>query len=128
MLDTHVALWAVTAPERLSATMADLIADPDNDVAVSIASLWELAIKRPLQRGTDWDIGMPAERAAAEFRAASLDILAIEVRHLSALEALPPHHGDPFDRLLVAIAHADTYRLVTHDKRLAAYGDHVLLV
>ena len=108
--------------------MAGQITDPDNDIAVSIVSLWEIAIKLPLRRGTEWDIELTVEQAMAEFDAAQFDVIGIGVRHLSVIETLPPHHGDPFDRLLVATAYADTYRLVTHDRQLMKYGDQIILI
>ena len=71
---------------------------------------------------------MSAVRAVAEFAAAGFEQVAITFDHIKEVERLPALHGDPFDRLLVATALADTFRLVTHDRTLAAYGDHVLIV
>lgn len=128
LLDTHIAIWAVSVFDKLPAKWAEAIADPDNDVAVSVVSLWEIAVKRPLKRGTDWDMSIEVNRARTLFRAAPFDILSIDIDHLIALQTLPLHHRDPFDRLLVATAFTDTYRLITHDRALAAYGDHVIVV
>lgn len=128
LLDTHIAIWAVSVPEKLPARWVAEIADPDNALAVSVVSLWEIAVKRPLKRGSDWDMSIEVSRAKTLFRMASFDLLSIEIDHLVALETLPLHHRDPFDRLLVATSYADTYRLVTHDRAIAAYGDHVIVI
>ena len=58
----------------------------------------------------------------------TFDVLQLGIHHLRALAELPPLHKDPFDRVMIATAIADTYRFVTHDRQLAAYGDHVMLV
>jgi PIN domain nuclease of toxin-antitoxin system len=128
LLDTHVAIWAVTGADALPASIAATIADPGNEVAVSMASLWEIAIKGSLAPSRRDSTGMSAEQAMEEFAAASFEIVPIEFKHVKCVESLPPFHRDPFDRLLVATALADTYRLVTHDRALAAYGDHVMVV
>ncbi|TPG20378.1 type II toxin-antitoxin system VapC family toxin [Sphingomonas koreensis] len=127
LLDTHVAIWAVSSVETLPESVAAMIAEPANEVSVSMASLWEIAIKNSLgPRRTA--IGLSTAQAIEEFTAASFEVLPIEVRHALGVERLPHLHGDPFDRLLIATAEADTYRLVTHDRALAAYGDYVILV
>ena len=128
LLDTHVAIWAVSAVERLPPSAVDMIEDTTNVVAVSLASLWEIAIKNNLGRAPREPIGLSLAEAIAEFETASFTILPIERQHLAGVERLPHVHGDPFDRLLVATAYADTYRLMTNDRTLTAYGDHVFLV
>lgn len=128
LLDTHVAIWAITGDPSLPPATASMIADPANDVAVSMATLWEIAIKNSLRRSAATSIGLSTQEAAREFAAASFEFIDIALRHVSAVEHLPRIHGDPFDRLLVATALADTFRLMTHDRALAAYGDHIMLV
>jgi PIN domain nuclease of toxin-antitoxin system len=124
LLDTHVAIWALVAPERLAKAAQALIADPENEVFVSAASIWEIAVKHRLGKlsappfsGTD---------AIGYFRAAGYRLLAVNAEHAAATESLPPHHADPFDRLLVAQAQGEPLRLVTHDTKLAAYGELIL--
>lgn len=128
LLDTHVAIWAVLGAPKLGTLATRAIADPANDVLVSIATLWEIAIKNNLGRAVRDPIGLTLTQAVEEFAAASFALLPIETRHLHEVERLPLHHGDPFDRLLVAQARADGYRLMTHDASLAAYGDHVMVI
>ncbi|WP_174284943.1 type II toxin-antitoxin system VapC family toxin [Sphingomonas bacterium] len=128
LLDTHIALWAVLGSSKLSDQATTLIVGQTMPVTLSIASLWEIALKNNLGRVVRDPIGLTLADAQAEFEEAAFTILPIEPRHLTMVERLEQHHGDPFDRLLVSIAMSDGYLLVTHDRRLAPYGDHVLLV
>jgi len=123
LLDTHILLWWMAGDRRLPRPARRAIEDPANRVFVSIASLWETAIKFSLKRV----IADPeALREAAERDGFSL--LPIEARHCSAVARLPYHHSDPFDRLLVAQALVEPMRLLTHDAQLARYSDTVAVV
>lgn len=124
LLDTHVAIWALTEPEILPSRVRDLIADADNAIYVSAASVWEIAITFALGKpsappfsGTD---------AVRYFREAGYLMLPISVAHAAAVEDLPPIHSDPFDRLIVAQALAEPLRLVTRDSNVARYSDTVI--
>ena len=128
LLDTHIAVWALTGSQKLSDAAAALIENSANEVVVSIVSLWEIAIKNNLPRPAREPFGVTLDEAESGFAELGLVRLAIEPRHLREVERLESRHGDPFDCLMVATAIADTYRLVTHDRQLAAYGDHVMLV
>ena len=119
LLDTHVALWAITDDQRLTLQARTLIADEANEIFVSLASLWEIAIKHGLGRG---DMPVGARPAHVYFQAAGYRLLDIRADHLEQLEALPHLHGDPFDRMLIAQALAVPLRLVTHDQAIVAYG------
>ena len=118
LVDTHVALWWVTADRKLSKSARELLASPDNDVLVSAASFWEVSIKKSLGR---------IEVALGELRAAhqqdGFQELATEVPHTIQLLALPEHHRDPFDRLLIAQSIVEGCRLVTADQAIMAYDD-----
>jgi PIN domain nuclease of toxin-antitoxin system len=121
LLDTHVVLWALADPGQLSAEARSRIADPANTVAVSAASAWEIAIKIAAGRlKFDGDFGQAL--ADADFLA-----LPITVEHALTAGGLPPHHGDPFDRMLVAQSMVDGWTLVTRDRVLPAYGVPLLL-
>ena len=127
LLDTHVAIWALTDPKRLSGEAIALIGDEENEVFVSTVSLWEIAIKFPLGKS----VGAPpfsAEVALRSFLEAGYRLLAITPRHAVAVETLPPIHGDPFDRLLVAQAMSEPFRLLTADAILSRYSDSVIRV
>ncbi len=125
LLDTHIALWALTDDPRLSARARALIEDPANQVAVSAASVWEIAIKHALGRG---DMPIPGEAALEWFRQAGYDLLPVTPQHAAAVETLPDHHRDPFDRLLVAQAATEPMRLITRDPLVARYGGGVIQV
>ncbi|MDZ4842671.1 MAG: type II toxin-antitoxin system VapC family toxin [Hyphomicrobium aestuarii] len=127
LLDTHIALWAVEDNSRLSRAARDVILDPTVDLFVGIVSLWEIAIKHALQRGTE-AMPMSAADALQYFQIAGFDILPVTTSHIVTLEELPRHHDDPFDRMLVAMALSEPYRLLTHHKRLGAYGNTVMVV
>lgn len=100
-----------------------LIADPANMIWMSAASVWEIAIKARLGR-IDVDIH-ELEPAA---KASGFEALAVTCGHAAAVAALPMHHRDPFDRLLVAQSVVEDLRLLTHDASLSPYGPSVMVV
>lgn len=118
LLDTHIALWAVTGSALLprQAEAAILAAD---EIYVSAASVWEIAIKHALQRG---DMPVSSQDALTAFQDAGYLLLDIRPSHAVGVERLPPLHKDPFDRLLVAQALAEPLTLVTSDATLGAYS------
>lgn len=125
LLDTHVALWAITDSPRLSAKARELIESPKAVVWISAASVWEIAIKHSLGRG---DMPVSGADALRYFQDSGYRLLAVEPEHAAAIEALPAHHQDPFDRLLVAQALTEPMRLLTHDAVLARYSDTIIEV
>jgi PIN domain nuclease of toxin-antitoxin system len=125
LLDTQIAIWALTDPKRLSRRAKSLIADEENDVFVSAASVWEIAIKFALAKRT----GAPPFSgvvALDAFVAAGYRMLDVTPRHAAELDGLPPLHADPFDRMLVAQALNEPMRLLTADAALAGYGAFVI--
>ena len=127
LLDTHVALWAIAKRLRLPIAIRDLIEDPANDVAVSAVTVWEISIKHALARGRGDGIAVSGAQALTHFRDAGYGLIGVSAEHAAAVERLPPLHGDPFDRLLVAQALSEPLRLITHDATVAAYSDTVIL-
>lgn len=125
LLDTHVALWAITDSPRLSSEARERILAPRATVWISSATIWEIAIKHSLGRG---DMPISGDEAIGHFRAAGYRFLPVEPEHAAAIETLPSHHQDPFDRLLAAQARVEPMRLLTHDPILARYGDFVTRV
>lgn len=125
LLDTHVALWAITDHPRLSSRARELILAPRAVVWVSAVSVWEIAIKHALGRG---EMPVSGQDALRYFGQAGYRFLAVEAEHAAAVESLPAHHQDPFDRLLVAQALVEPMRLMTHDATLARYSDTVIEV
>lgn len=121
LLDTNVAVWLLLGDrERVSDPAASAMEDERNEVALSAASVWEIAIKRSLGRLTIED------RWAAALTRLGFDPLPVTAIHAQAVENLPWHHRDPFDRLLVAQASVEGRMLVSADPRLAAYEVEVL--
>jgi PIN domain nuclease of toxin-antitoxin system len=125
LLDTQIALWALTDSERLGASARALIEDPANAIFVSTASVWEIAIKHALGRG---DMPVSGTRAAELFAESGYRELAITWRHARAVDTLPSIHGDPFDRILIAQALTEPMRLLSRDATVATYGEMVLAV
>jgi len=120
LLDTHTFLWFVLDDAQLSRQARTLIEDPANDVVVSPASYWEIAIKVRLGKldlRSSYDDFMQRGILGNDFA-----ILPIEPRHTSLLTTLPMHHRDPFDRLLVAQATVENFAIVSADEALDAYG------
>ena len=128
LLDTHVLLWALTRSDRLSCKGWDLLEDEHNPLIVSAVSVWEIAIKHGRGQGYYDAMPMSGKQALAEVRAADFEILVITHEHAAAVDGLPPHHRDPFDRLLVAQSRCESMHLLTHDAKLADYGDFVIVV
>jgi PIN domain nuclease of toxin-antitoxin system len=125
LLDTHVALWAITDSPRLAPKARDLIANPANTVWVSVASLWEITIKHSLGRG---DMPISGAQAKDWFEQSGYQLLNIEAPHVLGVAELPALHNDPFDRLLVAQALAEPLRLITHDTQVARYSDSIIAI
>lgn len=101
--------------------------DPGNTVIASQVVLWETAVKRALGR-SETDFPFSPQQVLSELMLANAEWLRIEDKHLFALATLPMLHRDPFDRLLIAQALSEPMRLVTHDRKVAAYSDTVILV
>jgi PIN domain nuclease of toxin-antitoxin system len=118
LLDTHLLLWAAGDPKRLPKAARLLIKDAENELIFSAASLWEITIKRSLER-EDFQVD------ARLLRRALLDNgyaeLPITSEHAVSVDHLPPAHKDPFDRILVAQATFEGITLLTNDRKLVAY-------
>jgi len=123
LLDTHVALWAITDHPKLPEKAKNLILAPRSTVWISAVSLWEIVIKHGLGRG---DMPISGQDALRYFRQAGYRFLGIEPEHAVAVEGLASHHQDPFDRLLVAQALVEPMRLITHDAVVARYSDTIM--
>lgn len=125
LLDTHIALWALTDSPRLPARAKGLILKPSNRIFASAASVWEVAIKHSLGRG---DMPVSGRQVLVYFQQAGYALLPILPEHAAHVEQLPGYHQDPFDRILVAQALIEPLNLLTHDAHLARYSDTVILV
>jgi PIN domain nuclease of toxin-antitoxin system len=119
LLDTHVFLWWRANDPLLQGAARSAIADADV-VFVSVATAWEAAIKASLGR-----LELP-DTVESGVKDSGFEKMQISFSHAEAAAALPPHHGDPFDRMLVAQAIFEDLTLVTHDRRLEVYEVPIL--
>jgi len=125
LLDTHLLLWAAGMPDRLSKKAQDLMLDPANRLLFSSASLWEIGIKRNLGRH---DLTVDPRRFWRLLVVNGYQEVAVGSEHALVASELPPHHKDPFDRILISQARVEGLTLLTADKAMAKYGQPVLKV
>ena len=118
LLDTHAFIWYDNDPEKLSRRVQELCKDPENILLLSVASIWEMQIKSQLGK---LQLRMPLPELIREQQGNGLEILPIEPNHIFALDSLPNHHKDPFDRLLVAQAIVEDAVLVSADPLVKQY-------
>lgn len=120
LLDTHVFVWFIGGEERLSRAARELLQDRENEILISVASVWEIAIKHSLGK-------LDLERPFAELIPEQLDrqgitILPLELAHLTEVDRLPFHHRDPFDRVIAAQALSERIPVISVDAALDPYG------
>jgi PIN domain nuclease of toxin-antitoxin system len=124
LLDTHTFIWWDSDPLRLSPHVLNMCQDPENEVLVSVASLWEMQIKIQLGK---LKLNTPlAELVAAQQEINNIQILDITLDHVLALAELPPHHKDPFDRLLITQADSEKAILLSKDQIFTEYAVKVV--
>ena len=121
LLDTHVFLWAVDNNPNLSPIAREAIVDGHNIVYVSAATAWEISIKRAIGK-----LKIPESDYLEELRLHRFMPLSITTEHALAVENLPAHHKDPFDRMLIAQAQEEKLTLVTRDQRMKIYDVRVI--
>lgn len=121
LLDTHLLLWALGSPLKLSANTRKLV--DTSEVYVSAASIWEISIKAGLGK-----LKADAAKVLAAIQPAGLSFLPVSGEHAARVARLPAHHKDPFDRILIAQAVTEPMILLTNDKALERYGDLVQVV
>ena len=117
--DTHAAIWFFNGEDRLSETAKAIILNTSNRIHLSIASVWEAAIKISLGK---LSFGGGATGFARLAEDNGFTLLPIETAHIIALEHLPWHHRDPFDRILIAASLSGKMSFITADKNIAQYG------
>lgn len=119
LLDTHVFIWMHAEPDRLSRRAKDLLIDPDTELHLSVVVAWELGIKIARERLT---LPEPLEEyVMSRANRSRMSLLPIGLVHVLDAVALPAHHADPFDRMLVAQARAERLTLLTADPWIARY-------
>ena len=109
LLDTHTFLWWDSEPEKLSRRALELCQNPENTLVLSVASIWEMQIKIPL------------EEMISQQQKNGIEILPVEASHIFAVESLPNHHKDPFDRLIIAQAIVEDAILISADPLISQY-------
>ncbi len=125
LLDTHVLLWALAEPRKLSKEARASIEDPEAEILFSAASIWEIAVKA--QAGRISFRVRPEEIAEAAIDSGFIE-LPVRAAAAALVAGLPPHHRDPFDRLLIAQAMDEPARFCSVDKALTPYSDLVKFI
>jgi PIN domain nuclease of toxin-antitoxin system len=119
LLDTHAFIWMFDNPERLSPKAHALLADGNNDLILSVASVWEMQIK--IQLGKLRFKAPLGELVESQRQTNGVQVLPVALEHVLALDALPAQHKDPFDRILVAQANVEGAALVSRDPAFSSY-------
>lgn len=120
LLDTHVVLWWLAQPERLTQRARTVIADGHNRVFVSAAAVWEMTIKQSIGR-----LSMPDDLLSV-LGEERVEPLFVTARHALGVAELPWHHQDPFDRIQIAQAHIEQLTLLTRDPQIRRYDIDVI--
>jgi PIN domain nuclease of toxin-antitoxin system len=121
LLDTHTLIWALSEPERLCSETKKLLLNVNNIVLVSIASLWELQIKKSLNK-----ITLP-DNFASQLQEHGYELLNITNEHISKLDTIPMIHRDPFDRMLISQCIYENIPLVTKDTEIIKYNIQTII-
>lgn len=119
LIDTHTLLWYYSGDEALPVNLRRVIGNPGNFCYVSVASLWEITIKIGLGK---LSIETPLEEFFDFLERNQFWVIPVELNHLLELQALPQHHKDPFDRLIIAQALAEKLPIITKDSNFSKYG------
>ncbi len=119
LVDTHTFLWALLHDHRLSARAKQILISDEHELFFSLVSLWEFAIK--IKTGKLNALGSSVAYLRDEMENYSMQLLPIRYQHILQLEALPAHHSDPFDRLLIAQAIAESLPILTQDEKFSLY-------
>jgi PIN domain nuclease of toxin-antitoxin system len=124
LLDTHIFIWWADEPEKLSSVALSALEDETNDLILSVVSAWEIQIKIQLGK---LKLSQPLKGLVeSQQETNDLQLLHIELPHVLALDSLPLHHKDPFDRLLIAQSIVEGVTLVTADDKFSAYPAKLL--
>ena len=124
LLDTHIFLWLNSNPEKLTSKIHEACCNQENQLYLSLVSPWEIQIKQQLGK-----LHLNSELSdlvKVQIEQNGLNILPVKLEHIYALNALPHHHKDPFDRLLISQAAIESMILVTVDEKISHYGIETL--
>jgi PIN domain nuclease of toxin-antitoxin system len=124
LVDTHTFLWDLLSDHRSSRLAKQMLKSDEHELYFSLVSLWEVAIK--MKTGRLNALGSSVAYLRAEMENYSMQLLPIRYEHILALEILPAHHSDPFDRLLIAQAITESLPILTHDEKFRLYPAKVI--
>lgn len=116
LLDTHILLWWLSNDSKLDKSIKDLIANPTNNIAISVASIWEIVIKKTVGK-----LKAP-DNLQEVIHASSFDLLDINIDHILCLDGLETIHNDPFDRILIAQSMVENLTIITNDAIIPKYN------
>ncbi len=116
LIDTQIFLWFLNDDKNLSSSIKNILIDPTNQILVSVASIWEILLKK--KKGT---LKIPKNIEEA-ISVSGFSLLPIDIHHVLALESLPHIHNDPFDRILIAQAKSIPLTLISSDKKIWKYN------
>jgi PIN domain nuclease of toxin-antitoxin system len=123
IIDTHVLIWYLNGDKELPARLIKTVEDPNNTIVISVATLWEITIKLAKEK---LKTGISLDQIQEYIKSRDVELLDVEFNSLLALLKLPYHHGDPFDRMLIAQATAFNLPIISADRHFAAYPINVI--
>ena len=123
LIDTHILIWFLEGNKSLSRPHRQIISDSQNDVFISIASLWEIAIKISLGKLT---LAKPLADVIKQLAVENIEVLLILPQHTLQISTLPFHHRDPFDRIIIAQSQIENLPIVTNDIEFTHHGIKLL--
>ena len=124
LLDTHALLWFLSGDERISPKSRKVISDPKNRCYISIASLWEMAIKIKIGK---LDLSFDLKELATYLSGNNIEVLPIAFEHIMETLVLEDHHRDPFDRIIIAQARFERLTIISKDENFPKYA-HIRLI
>jgi PIN domain nuclease of toxin-antitoxin system len=125
LIDTHILIWSLEGNKRLSANAFDLLNNPVNEIWVSHVSLWEMSIKIALKK---LSINYPVSLWEHILRENNYELIGFDFKQYEIVQALPHHHHDPFDRMIIAQAMAEDFTIITQDEKFKAYEPDVKII
>lgn len=123
LIDTHILIWFLEGNKLLTKSRRQIIANPQNDVLVSTASLWEIAIKISVGK---LSLARPLTDVIKQIAIENIEILPIAPEHILQVSVLPFHHRDPFDRMIIVQAQLENLQVLTDDDEFSNYGIKIL--